>query len=127
MNAPAPKAVPDRPHPLIAAALVDYDCKGVIPIRPESKHPYLLAWQKRTLATYPEIIGWYEQWPEALLGLVTGKASGVWMLDVDFRSGGAEALAALEAKHGQIPKTCCFNTPNGLRYGFKSVPGVYIR
>lgn len=43
--------------------------------------------------------------PYANLGILTGQASGVFVLDVDPRHGGDTALAGLERVHGPLPYT----------------------
>src|SRR5579884_1684144 len=40
---------------------------------------------------------WWARWPWANIGVATGAASGLVVVDVDPRSGGADSLARLEA------------------------------
>lgn len=63
---------------------------SIIPISPSSKKPCLESWleyQKR-LPTIKEVTDWWTKWPWANIGLVTGKLSGVSVIDVDPRHGG---------------------------------------
>lgn len=73
--------------------------------------------------------------PTAMVGIPTGEQLGAWVLDVDVHKdddgnviNGYETLAALEAKHGELPATATAKTAGGgeHRY-FKYVPGVRNR
>src|SRR6516162_1742789 len=39
------------------------------------------------------------------IGVVTGRASGIWVLDIDADHEGEQTLRELEAKHGALPAT----------------------
>lgn len=83
--------------PTLAAALALLDAGySVIPVRgpyatngQRPKQP-LVSWDvyQTRCATPDEARGWFEQWPDAWPGLVTGAISGVDALDVDVKSGG---------------------------------------
>ena len=61
------------------------------------------------------------------LGLPTGRASGVWVLDLDGPEG-LETLECLEQEHGRLPDTVTVGTPSGGRHlYFRLPPGVEIR
>jgi putative DNA primase/helicase len=63
---------------------------------------------------------WWDIWPEANIGVATGKDAGFFALDVDPRGGGAESLASLEAKHGKLPETRTADTGgSGAHHLFK--------
>ena len=70
---------------MLAAALRYYE-RGwsIIPIHPETKKPAIKwrEYQDRT-PTEDEVIEWWERWPEADIGLVTGKLSGIVVVDCD--------------------------------------------
>ena len=79
----------------IAAAL-EYLSKGwpVIPIRISEndgldKKPYLQTWREyqTKLPTVDEITTWWTRWPDAGIAVVTGKQSGMIVVDVDMISG----------------------------------------
>jgi RecA-family ATPase len=55
---------------------------------------------------------WFADDPEAGIGLSL-QASGLLALDVDPRNGGREALAALEAEHGDLHSACWAQTQGG--------------
>jgi len=47
------------------------------------KHPRLGAWQKVATADVRTVDEWWRQWPNAGIGVATGRASRVWVLDLD--------------------------------------------
>ena len=59
---------------------------------------------------------WWLASPTANIGIACGAASGIWVLDVDPRHGGAAALAALESEHGALPATITATTPRGGKH-----------
>jgi hypothetical protein len=68
---------------------------------------------------------WWGTWPEANIGLVTGGASGFFVVDVDPAHGGEEALMALIERHGDWPDTVYARTGGGgVHYLFRFVPGL---
>lgn len=92
------------------------------------KHPRI-RWEEhqRRAAGEDEIRRWWGRWPDANLGLVTGTVSGLVVVDVDPRHGGDDALAELEARHGELPSTPEVLTGGGgvhlyLRHPGRPVP-----
>lgn len=64
---------------------------------------------------------WWQQRPQANIGLATGAASGIWVLDVDMHDGkdGMRSLRDLQDRHGPLPNTRVAFTPSGgLHYYF---------
>jgi|MTBAKSStandDraft_2_1061841.scaffolds.fasta_scaffold02242_9 putative DNA primase/helicase len=62
---------------------------SVIPLQPKGKTPLLPSWaeyQKRP-PTAEEVSAWFEQWPDANIGLVTGAVSGIAVVDIDSDEG----------------------------------------
>lgn len=70
---------------------------------------------------------WFTRWPNANIGIATGKLSGVVVLDVDPRHGGNVALEELEKKHGKLPVTVESITGGGGSHLFFRYPGITIR
>lgn len=59
--------------------------------------------------------------PRANIGVPCG--AHFWVLDVDPRHGGDDALAALQDQHGELPKTLFARTPSGgSHYYFAATP-----
>lgn len=70
----------------IRDAAIEYLENGlsVIPIRPAEKKP-LIDWKEyqTRLATHGEVDGWFDKWPDANIGIVTGEISGIGVVDLD--------------------------------------------
>jgi len=70
---------------------------------------------------------WWQQHPQANLGMPTGLGSGVVVLDVDMDTekavDGEAALAELVSQHGPLPKTLMVKTPRGGRHIYFQHPG----
>lgn len=66
----------------------------------------------------------YASPPDLNIGIRTGAASGILVLDIDGRNSGFETLAALASKHGPLPKTPRAQTGsgNGEHYVFACPP-----
>ncbi len=65
---------------------------------------------------------WWDRWPEANVGVVTGWASALVVVDVDPRNGGDATLAALEASDGALPATVTCLTGGGGRHLYFAHP-----
>jgi Bifunctional DNA primase/polymerase, N-terminal/Primase C terminal 1 (PriCT-1) len=61
------------------------------------------------------------------VAIATGRASGVWVLDVDADHGGEQTLRGLEEKHGALPPTVEVITGAGRHLYFKWPDGVEVR
>ena len=97
-----------------------FPCRGKLPL---TKNGFLDA-----TTDEDQIYFWWTEWPDANVGIPTGAASRLWVLDVDPRHGGHTALAKLESQHGPLPDTCTVRTGGGgeHRY-FPHVNGESIR
>jgi putative DNA primase/helicase len=71
---------------------------------------------------------WWARWPDANVGVATGAASGLVVLDVDPRNGGDESLRDLEARYGPLADTVTALTGGGgCHYYLSLPPGAAIR
>ncbi|MBI4369725.1 MAG: bifunctional DNA primase/polymerase [Elusimicrobia bacterium] len=70
---------------------------------------------------------WWEQWPNANIGVATGEKSGIMVLDIDSRHGGEESFAKLEAAHGKTPQTLECLTGGGGRHLYFIHPGAPVK
>ena len=76
-----------------------------------------------------------ERHPTALIGAPTGESMGGWVLDVDVHEddkgqvvNGYHTLAALEARHGDLPRTAVAKTAGGGEHHyFRYASGVRNR
>lgn len=101
----------------------------VFPCSPANKQPLVAGGFKSATDNADVIRRWWADNPDAMVGVPTGQASGVWVLDVDVKHGdGHGELAALEAEHGALPATITVRTPSGgQHYLFQFVDGVRNR
>jgi len=74
-------------------------CKNV------GKHPRTIKGKDDATTDEAKIRQWWEIWPAANIGGLTGPKSGRWAFDIDPRNGGADSLLALKAKYGDLPST----------------------
>ena len=65
-----------------------------------------------------QIRTWWDKWPDASVGVATGRTSGFWALDVDGEQG-AESLRALVREHGPLPLTLQAKTPTACICTFR--------
>jgi len=125
-------------------AALDYNARGlsIIPVKPyvdeASKKKPFIKWQKfqHRKATAEEIRQWWEKWPDAMIGIVTGGISGLFVVDCDSQEG-FEAVQellpdSLEMPMARTPRGgwhLYFQYPTNLRLPAKAgfMPGVDIR
>jgi len=81
------------------------------PCQPDAKGPIQKGGFHNATTDEAQISAHWRSYPRANVGLRAGIA--FWVLDVDPRHGGDDALAALEAKHGPLPDTLRASTPSG--------------
>lgn len=114
---------------MIADAARGYAARGwsVIPMQPHGKRP-LVAWREfqQRVASADEIDRWFRRWPDANVGVVTGRISGIVVVDVDLRHGGPDSVADAEAAHGPLPPTVEAATGGGGRHLYYAHPGATL-
>lgn len=54
------------------------------------KHPLISNWPSRGTTDLGQISKWWKQWPEANIGMITGKKTGLLLLDIDLKDDGPE-------------------------------------
>jgi hypothetical protein len=82
------------------------------------KHPSVKGGFKAATADPSQIAAWWRKWPDANIGIATGKASGFFVLDIDGQQGLA-ALQRLVAENGPLPRTPVVKTARGWHLFFK--------
>lgn len=97
---------------------------SVVPVGARSKRP-IIAWQgyQQTRVDASDITHWFSRWPDANVGIVTGRISGLVVVDVDLAHGGVESLQQLESEHGPLPQTLEARSGGGGRHLYFSHPG----
>jgi hypothetical protein len=91
---------------------------SVIPVG-KDKRP-LFSWKEYQdrLATEDEIKTWWTKYPEANIGIVTGKISGITVLDCDSQ----EAINSFREMYKGM--TAAVKTPRGMHFYYKYAEGV---
>jgi len=90
------------------------------------KHPRTARGLKDASTDPATIERWWRRWPVANIGIATGAAAGLVVLDVDPRHDGDESLAELIAEHGPLPRTIEAATGGGGRHLAFAHPGGSI-
>lgn len=105
-----------------------YGSRGwrVFPCVPHDKLP-MVKWREQATTEDAMIAGWWDTQPDANIGLMAGRESGLVVLDVDPAHGGEASLRALAALHGELPATPVSKTGGGGKHYLLAHPGVDIR
>lgn len=115
--------------PLLTAAL-EYAAWGK-PVFPcaANKQPRIPGGFKNASADPDQIREWWARWPDALIGMPTGRISGLIVIDLDVRPeyDGGEAWSRLEAENGKLPETIESITPSGGTHLWYQHPGFEVR
>ncbi len=91
------------------------------------KHPCISKFLQRATTNEPQISEWWDTWENANVGVLTGRDSGIVVLDVDPRNGGDESLAKLIRKYGYLPNTVtALSGGGGVHYYFEH-PGHEVK
>ena len=87
---------------------------SVIPVRPGGKEP-LVPWAtyQDRYPTAEDIDTWMELWPQCNLGIITGKISGISVIDVDGEKG-RDSIKGIV-----LPPTRVVKTPRGYHYYYQ--------
>jgi hypothetical protein len=105
--------------------------RPVFPVAPGGKVPAIPRAEggqgfKDATTDPDQIRAWWQRWPNANVGMPTGKASGLVVLDVDARAGGYGSLAVLEAgREGLVTLEAA--TPGGGAHLYFTAPDVELR
>jgi hypothetical protein len=110
--------------------------KPVFPCRPLGKEPLTPNGFYDATVDRAVVLAWWGRWPDANIGLRTGQASGLFVLDIDTYRGGmdtfariaayGEGLATLEATTGRGGLHLYFSLPDGVELG-NSEAGIKAR
>lgn len=119
----------ENADPVLAAAL-EYAARGkpVFPCGP-TKRPLTQTGFKSATTDSAIIEEWWTRWPDALIGMPTGRASGIVAIDLDVREGydGADALAQMESAYSKLPETIESLTAGGGRHLLFEWPGFEVK
>lgn len=95
---------------------------SVIPVRSADKRPQI-KWEpfQQRKATSEEITAWWQQWPDANIGIVCGAVSGITVVDVDGEKGRVSARGLTRA----LPPTRVVKTPHGHHLYYAYTPDLH--
>lgn len=100
------------------------DKNGKGPCGTPGKHPRFRNWPERATTDAVEIEKWFSHdFKGSNVGIATGAASGIFVLDVDPKNGGDDSLDSLIAKYGRLPDTLQAMTGSGGRHYYFKHPG----
>lgn len=103
------------------------------------KHPVPDAWQDVATTDADVIAYWWrpspdnyvdtaDWFPQANVGVVTGRGSGIFVLDADTYNGAEHTLGGYERRHGPLPPTRVQSTGSGgTHYFFQYPEGFEVR
>lgn len=113
---------------LLDAALYYADHFGysVIPVKEDgSKKPYVKWERYQTEKASPETIKmWWQSFPNAAIGIVTGKISGISVIDVDLHKMSDEEVVDYQDKFTEILTPTAMSPRKGLHYYFQYCPDL---
>lgn len=97
-------------------------CKSI------GKHPRTMNGLKAATTDHTQIRNWFGSYfADANIGIVTGAASNLVVLDVDIQHGGIDSLQRLEQQYGQLPETVKAKTGGGGFHLLFQHPGFQIK
>ncbi len=104
---------------ILMNAALGYAAQGfhVFPVKPKGKAPLTANGFKDASIDPRKIMEWWTQWPDANIGIATGKISGLFVVDVD----GDIPQGTL-----QLPDTPTVVTGKGKHYYYRYVEGLEI-
>lgn len=103
----------------------------LLPCRADTKAALIKDWRRSASNELETVAGWFDQWPAAMIGALTGAPNGFFVIDVDVDPAkgidGEATLAALVAKNAPLPETRAQRTPRGGRHLFFAYPEKPIK
>ena len=87
------------------------------------KHPIITGWTVAASGDPTTIASWWDGYPDASVGIATGAASNLIVLDIDPRHGGDLSLHHL-MRQKEFPSTLCAATGGGGQHMYYTASGV---
>lgn len=90
----------------------------------KGKHPLVSGGSKDATTDLDQVRAWWELHPQANIGIATGSASDLIVIDVDEgpQKSGYDSLASLEAKNSRIPRDLSVTTGSGGLHIYLTAP-----
>lgn len=110
-------------EPSMVECALSYARQGIkiFPLRPREKTPLTKHGYKDATSDESQIQTWWVQWPDANIGLATGRVSGLVVIDVDGPQG-EESLKSLPP----MPATWEVSTGRGRHLYYRSPEGASV-
>jgi hypothetical protein len=119
--------LPDQPNVVVALACASIGWR-VLPLATAGGRvkPAIKNWPDEATTDRNLIMGWWGWRPDWKVGIATGLASGIWVLDIDVKRGvnGFATIRNVCAEHGvtHAPATFRVRTPSGGEHWYFTYP-----
>ncbi len=114
-------------NPIFGDGSVRCSCRDWKTCDKVGKHPRTRYGVNDATTDLDIIRGWWRQWPNANIGIPTGKVSDTIALDVDPKSGGPYSLEELEGSYGELPATVKQRTGSNGEHRIFRYPDVRVK
>ena len=104
-----------------AQGLASFDWP-VFPVNPDTKAPLITGWQSRATCDRAGITDLFKDYPSAAIGLVTGKKSGLVLIDIDERENFSGLQNLKNAGYEPSPTVSVSTPRGGIHLYFKAPP-----
>lgn len=102
-------------------------CHKSLQCKSAGKHPVWNEWPDIPVTGEAEALQTFGvRFPYANVGILTGPASGLWVLDVDPKNGGDVELDRLVAEMGALPYTYAVKTGSGGQHLYFAMPDDFV-
>ena len=115
-------------------AAIEYATKyhwAVFPVRPKTKRPYTPHGCKDAKKDVGAIKAWWKRWPDASVGIATGSASNLVVIDLDLDEekgvDGIQSFLEWQNVNGELPETLRAITGRGGNHLYYSYEGEDIK
>lgn len=94
-------------------------CNSHCSVRNAGKHPRIANWQKEASSNLAKVMGMFHKWPQSNIGVVTGSANGIFVVDID-------KYEAWDSLDQEMPTTHTYKTAGGGRHLWFKYPDFLI-
>lgn len=102
--------------------VIDGKCSCEKDCHSPGKHPLTIKGFRNATTDESTIQNWWGRWPDANIGIATGRESGVIVLDIDKEKGGFESLKVLKGKYGKLFQKVKVKTGGGGAHIYYKYP-----
>lgn len=95
----------------------------VFPCNAATKAPLVTGWQKNACNDPDQIEKWWNRWPEAMIGVATGKINKIVVLDVDVKND-VDGFQTIDTKGFFMSPGYSVDTPSGGAHFYFRLPAT---